>query len=205
MTAREPRFPGFDVRTQTPHWDPATTGAVTARLGIPPDIRFFTPAEEGTASALFDRLLDQRDGPRVAIVAMVDARLAEAQTDGWRYEEMPEDGAAWRDSLVRLNEDAHRRYGRDFAVCDPADQDRLIQAVQDTGTGTWHGMRAGHVWSLWTRYACTAFYAHPDAWNEIGLPGPAYPRGYKNLGLDRREPFEVRDARPGGDPVRGLS
>jgi hypothetical protein len=58
------------------------------------------------------------------------------------------------------------------------------------------------VWSLWTRYACTAFYAHPAGWNEIGFPGPAYPRGYKNPGVDAREPFEVRDARPGSDPVR---
>jgi hypothetical protein len=58
------------------------------------------------------------------------------------------------------------------------------------------------VWSLWTRYACTALYAHPLAWNEIGFPGPAYPRGYKNTGVDKLEPFEVRDARPSGDPVR---
>jgi hypothetical protein len=58
------------------------------------------------------------------------------------------------------------------------------------------------VWSLWTRYACTAFYSHPSAWEEIGFPGPAYPRGYKNAGVDSLEPYEVRDARPGIDPVR---
>ena len=75
-----------------------------------------------------------------------------------------------------------------------------MQAVQDADR--WHGMPAGHVWSLWTRYACTAFYSHPAAWAEIGFPGPAYPRGYKNAGMDGREPFEVRDARPGIDPVR---
>ncbi|MDM4723605.1 hypothetical protein QTQ03_30055 [Micromonospora sp. WMMA1363] len=54
--------------------------------------------------------------------------------------------------------------------------------------------------SLWTRYACTAFYAHPDAWSEMGFPGPAYPRGYKNTGVDRREPFEVVDTRPDEEP-----
>jgi hypothetical protein len=74
--------------------------------------------------------------------------------------------------------------------------------VQDLGSRDWHGLPAGHVWSLWTRYACTALYAHPAAWDEIGFPGPAYPRGYKNLGVDAREPFEVRDARPTLDPVR---
>ena len=78
-----------------------------------------------------------------------------------------------------------------------------MQAVQDLGSGDWHGLNAGHVWSLWTRYACTAFYAHPSAWNEIGFPGPAYPRGYKNAGIDAREPFEVRDVNPSEDPVRG--
>ena len=57
------------------------------------------------------------------------------------------------------------------------------------------------MWSLWTRSACTAFYSHPLAWNEIGFSGPAYPRGYKNPGIDAREPFEVRDTHPSDDPV----
>ena len=34
------------------------------------------------------------------------------------------------------------------------------------------------------------------------FPGPAYPRGYKNTGVDKLEPYEVRDARPAIDPVR---
>ena len=50
------------------------------------------------------------------------------------------------------------------------------------------------MWSLWTRYACTAFYSHPWAWNEIGFPGPAYPRGYLNPGVDAREHWEVADS-----------
>ena len=60
-------------------------------------------------------------------------------------------------------------------------------------------MPAKHVWSLWTRYACAAFYSHPWAWNEIGFGGPAYPRGYKNIGVDEREPWEV-PKRPRVDP-----
>jgi hypothetical protein len=61
-------------------------------------------------------------------------------------------------------------------------------------------LSAAHTWGLWMRYACTAFYAHPWAWNEIGFGGPAYPRGYKNIGVGSREPWEHKetDAR---DPV----
>ena len=68
----------------------------------------------------------------------------------------------------------------------PTSRPSLSQAVQDLGDATGTGCPRRRVWSLWTRYACTAFYSHPWAWNEIGFPGPAYPRGYKNLGVDAR-------------------
>jgi hypothetical protein len=186
-----------------------TAGVVLARLGMPADIRFFTPAEEAVATALCDHLLGQAAAsgdtaePFVPLVAMIDARLAEQQTDGWRYADLPEDGQAWRDTLAYLDEDAGNACGQGFAYCTRAEQESLIQAVQDRGSGGWHGITAAHVWSLWTRYACTAFYSHPLAWDEIGFPGPAYPRGYKNAGVGKREPFEVPDARPGDDPLRG--
>ena len=133
---------------------------------------------------------------------MIDARLADGQTDGWRYEDMPEDGQAWRDTLAlpgrRRQGAVRRRVGR----LRRRRAGSIIQAVQDLGSRDWHGLPAGQVWSLWTRYACTALYAHPAAWDEIGFSGPAYPRGYKNIGVDAREPFEVRDAKPARDPVR---
>jgi hypothetical protein len=200
-----PRFPGFDPAAQAPHWDPVTTGVVLSRIGMPPDIRFFTPAQEAIATALCDQLMGQADDPLVPLVAMIDDRLAGQETDGWRYAGMPEDGQAWRDTLGYLDDDAREKFGRGFAECPAADQEILIQAVQDLGSGDWHALNASRVWSLWTRYTCTAFYSHPAAWAEIGFPGPAYPRGYKNAGVGKREPFEVADARPGADPVRGAS
>ncbi len=202
MSGPASRFPGFDVLGQSGHWDPVTAGVVLARVGRPPDIRFFTPAEEAAATALCDRLLGQDDEPGIPVVPQIDARLAEQETDGWRYEDMPEDGQAWRDSLRFLDEDSQAACSSDFARAGREDQRAVIQAVQDLGAKDWHGLKAARVWSLWTRYACTACYAHPSAWNEIGFPGPAYPRGYKNPGVNRREPFEVADAHPSADPVR---
>jgi hypothetical protein len=194
------RFPGFDVLAEVSHWDAATAGVVLSRLGPSPPIRFFTVAEEAVGKALFDQLLDQREPPRVPVLEMVDARLAEAQTDGWRYDDMPEDGQAFRQSFAALDADARERFGTRFAELDWYDQADLVQAVQEVRDASWHGLRADRVWSLWTRYACTAFYSHPWAWNEIGFGGPAYPRGYKNLGIDAREPWEVADVAD-EDPV----
>jgi len=76
------RFPGFDVVAQSRHWDPVTKGVVLARLGMPPDIRFFTTAEEAIGTALVDQLLDQHEEPKVPVLPLIDARLAEQQTDG---------------------------------------------------------------------------------------------------------------------------
>jgi Gluconate 2-dehydrogenase subunit 3 len=198
----ESRFPGFDVLSQARHWDQVTADVVLGRTGPPPVLKFFTAAEEACAAALLDQLTGQNEEPRVPVLQMIDARLAAGETDGWRYADMPEDSQAWRDTLSYLDADAALRCGTAFADATPVEQMALLQAVQDLGSGEWHGLPAAHVWSLWTRYACTAFYSHPSAWSEIGFPGPAYPRGYKNTGVGKREPFEVQDAQPSDDPVQ---
>jgi hypothetical protein len=200
-SASAARFPGFDVTAQARHWDRVTAGVVLARLRAPEPPRYFTGREEALADALFDLLLDQPADPRVPVTALIDGRLAEQRTDGWRYADMPEDGPAWKRTLGLLDEDARDEFGSGFAECNPDQQREIIQHVQDLGSGQWHELPASRVWSLWTRYACTAFYSHPAAWNEIGFPGPAYPRGYGALGVDKLEAFEVRDARPADDPM----
>lgn len=197
------RFPGFDALSQARHWDSVTAKAVKARLTPPQALRFFTEDETACAAALLDHITGQRDERIVPVLQMVDARLAAGQTDGWRYADMPEDTQSWHDSLSYLNADAALRCGTTFAEAPETDQMALLQAVLDKGAEAWHGLPASHVWSLWTRYACTAFYSHPSAWSEIGFPGPAYPRGYKNIGVGKREPYEAGDALPLDDPIRG--
>jgi hypothetical protein len=197
-----PRFPGFDTLSQSSHWDPVTTGVVLARIGPLPPLRFFTPRQEAVARALVDLILDQREEPRVPVFELIDQRLAELSTDGWRYEDLPHDPDAWATSVEALDDDAGTRFGAGFAELGWEQRGSLLQEILDLDGEKWHGMRADRVWSLWSRYACTAFYSHPWAWNEIGFPGPAYPRGYKNPGVNAREPFEVRD-HAGHDPVRG--
>jgi hypothetical protein len=179
MSGQWHRFPGFDVLGQSRHWDPVTAELVTARVAPSASLSFFTGAEQTCAEAVLNLLTGQSDDPRIPVLEMVDARLAVGETDGWRYADMPEDGQAWRDTLAYLDADADARGGTRFSAAPEKDQDALLQSVQDGDN--WHGLSAAHVW---TRYACTALYSHPYAWDEIGFPGPAYPRGYKNTGVD---------------------
>ncbi|CAM4276091.1 hypothetical protein MB901379_01456 [Mycobacterium basiliense] len=196
------RFPGFDVLDRVESWDQVTAGVILARLALPKMLSFFTPTEVAVAAPMLDLLLAQDRDPRVPVLALIDDRLSIGETDGWHYDDMPEDGQAWRATLAGLDNDARDRYGVGYAELARPRQARLLQDVQhlaDAGR-SWHDFAAAHVWSLWTRYACTAFYSHPWAWNEIGFTGPAYPRGYLNPGINARESFEIPD-RNGADPV----
>lgn len=192
------RFGDFDVLGEVSRWDLVTSGVVLARLDTDPQLSFFTAEEEPTIRALVDLLLAQHEEPRIPVTEMIDQRLTAGLTDGWHYEDMPEDGDAWRRSLAALDEEATNTFGDRFHRLSLQRQGSLVQAVQDAHE--WHEFSASHLWSLWTRYSSTAFYSHPWAWNEIGFGGPAYPRGYKNLGIDARERWErpELDAR---DPV----
>lgn len=196
------RFPGLDVLSQRDHWDDATARLIAARVSDGPEPRFFAEGEFDTASALISQLVDQEEGFSAGLCRTVDARLADTQTDGWHYDDMPRDGEVWHRGLAGLDDDARSRFGRAFRELARDERDAVLTGIRERGDGDWHGLRAGRLWDLWMRYACTACYAHPSVWNEIGFSGPAYPRGYKNAGINAREPFEVADARPRHDPIR---
>lgn len=195
----EPRFPGYDVMRQQRSWDGVTRSVVTGRLGPLDPPRFFTPEEVPTARALLDRLLAQDEDPRVPVFEVIDGRLADGRGDGFRYEDMPDDPEAWRQSVAALNGTAQSMFAQPFSQLAHREQRDIIEGVR-LCEGSWHGLPAGRLFSLWMRYACSAFYAHPWAWNEIGFGGPAYPRGYKYLALGGREPWEVEE-HEAEDPV----
>ncbi|HEY2667575.1 MAG TPA: gluconate 2-dehydrogenase subunit 3 family protein [Actinomycetota bacterium] len=186
------RFPGYDVVAQAGHWDSETRAVVLGRLRPRRETSFFSETEERAARPLLDRLLANDDRPdKVPVFEMVDQRLAEGSTDGWHYDDMPEDAEAWRRTLAELNR-------LDFAALSSQQQHDLLETVREGEC--FAGLPAGKVWNLWLRYACTAYYSHPWAFNEVGFGGPAYPRGYKNVGVGKREPWEVEEV-DAADPL----
>lgn len=184
------RFPGYDVLDQKDHWDAQTQRVVEERLAPARGLRFFKAQEEPACRALLSALVGGHDSG-IPIFEMVDGRLAGGATDGWRYDDMPPDAEAWRRSLSEL-------VRIEFASQSEVTQLALLESIRTSER--FAGMPAARLWGLWMRYASTAFYSHPSAWSEIGFGGPAYPRGYKNVGLDRREPWEVSEV-AAKDPV----
>jgi hypothetical protein len=194
------RYPGYDVlaKRTTPSWNRKTREVIDRRLVIVREPRFFTAAEWRTLQALCERILPQpRDRPPVPLPAYVDEKLHTGQLDGYRYVQLPPQGEAWRRGLAALNAEAQAAHGALFEALNPLQQDELLRQMQQgqLKSDAWGSMPS----KLFFKHRVIPdivhpYYAHPTAWNEIGFGGPASPRGYVRMGLNRRDPWEAIEA-----------
>ena len=197
------RYPGYDVLSKrtTPSWDAATKRTIDRRLAVHPGPRVFTAAEWATLKAVCGRILPQPAGrPAVPLAAFVDLKLWENRRDGWRHAQLPPQDEAWRRGLKALDAEAQARRGRTFAELEPEAQDELLKDMQAGRLAhpAWAGMPPAIFFSDRVLSDIThAYYAHPTAWSEIGFGGPASPRGYVRMDLNRRDPWEAVEAEPG--------
>ncbi|WP_048861555.1 gluconate 2-dehydrogenase subunit 3 family protein, partial [Acidisphaera rubrifaciens] len=194
------RYPGYDVlaKRDTPSWNDATRAVIDARLAVEHKPVFLDVTEWAALDALCDRLMPQPAGrPRVPLAAYVDRQLAAGKTKGYRFAGMPHPPEAWKRALAALDEVAAREQGRPFAALTAADQDALLGRIRD-GTLEAAALRGMPTKTFWSSHVLHdvlgAYYAHPTAWNEMGWGGPASPRGYVRLDLDRHDPWEPEEA-----------
>ena len=197
------RYPGYDVlsKRRTPSWNEPTRRAIDRRLAVPREPRFFSAAEWRTMEALCGRILPQPpDRPPVPLAALVDQKLLHDATDGFRVDPLPHDRDAWRRGLAALDAEALDAHGARFHEVAPDLQDGLLRRMQtgDLRHPAWGGMPSRLFFEKRVLVDIpSAYYAHPTAWNEIGFGGPASPRGYVRMALDRRDPWEAAEAKPG--------
>ena len=196
-------YPGYDVmaRRDTMSWNEQTRRVIDERVGIENRPLVLDTAQWAILEAVCDRIMPQPAGREsVKLAAYVDQRLSKGKLNGYRYKGMPLPNEAWRRGLAALEEAALRDHGRGFTVLTGADQDALLRAMQH---GTFRAealgtMPATEFFMSHVIHDITgAYYAHPIAWNEIGFGGPASPRGYVRLDLDRRDAWEPAEATPG--------
>jgi hypothetical protein len=197
------RYPGYDVmrKQASPSWDAVTRDVVARRLAVPRKPRFFNGTEWQTLLAVCDRILPQPLGRSpVPLPAYVDAKIADNHLDGYRYATLPHQGEAWRRGLAALDAEAMGAYGARFHTLTPEDKDIMLTRMQDGAltAAAWGDMPCKSFFEHRVLADIThAYYAHPVAWSEIGFAGPASPRGYVRMQLDRRDPWEPVEAKPG--------
>lgn len=202
---RGARYPGYDVlrKRDGMSWDQVTREVIDKRMSIPRTARFFTEDEFRTLRAICARIVPQpalRED--VPLAAYVDEKLLTGSLDGYRHADLPRQDVAWRRGLAGFNASARSAHGRPFAEISLDQQDALLrraEAGELDGEG-WDGMPSKTFFAQRVLPdIVSAYYAHPTAWSEIGYGGPASPRGYVRMELDRRDPWEAAEAKPGGE------
>lgn len=197
------RYPGYDVMSKqwSESWNAITREVVQRRLAVPREPRFFNQAEWQTLGAVCDRIIPQpTQRPPVPLPAYVDAKIFEEHRDGYRFASLPDQGEAWQRGLAALDQEAQDAHGNRFHALAPTAQDALLHRMQqgELTSPAWGGMPCKVFFEHRVIADIThAYYAHPVAWNEIGFGGPASPRGYVRMQLDRRDPWEAAEAHPG--------
>ena len=195
-------YPKWRVMREYRYWDAATRDVVTKRREPPKPLQFFSVEEAATMQAVLDRILPQDDrlpAQRIPLLPVLDQRLASNRIEGYRYEDMPSDQEAYRLGARAFEAMAKEVYTLAFAALSVTSQELLLKSIHDGepsgAKDLWKGMNVKRFWTLLVSDACSAYYAHPWSWDEVGYGGPAYPRGYMRLENGEPEPWEFNEER----------
>jgi hypothetical protein len=197
------RYPGYDVLAKFDgvSWNDASRRTLRARLQTARHARFFTEEQWQTLCALVECIVPQpSERAPVPTAALLDARLYSGRTDGFRRADMPEQEEAWRRGIAALDAEAQAGYGEWFHRLEPGQRLELLRRLQagELKHAAWGDMSSrGFFEHRVLRDVVAAYYSHPTAWSEIGWGGPASPRGYVRMNLNRRDPWEASEATPG--------
>lgn len=196
------RYPGYDVlaKWDTVSWNDATRRVIAERLAVEDRPAFLELDTWQTLKALCERIMPQvpecESGRSPAPpAAYVDRKLLHDSRDGYRDARLPPLREAWMRGLNALEAEARTAYVQAFHVLHPDGQDALIMhmARGELKDRAWGDMPCDVFFTDRVRHdICLAYYAHPNAWSEIGFGGPAGPRGYVRLSFDRRDRWEAQ-------------
>lgn len=220
-------YAGFSTMKQRSYWDAATREVVEARVAknirasqsagesVSQGLRFFVEeADARLMRAVAERILPQEDRVperRIDVLAGVDERLSQGRIEGYRFEDMPPDGEAYRIAVRAFRLMAAELRDVPFEQLTTREQEELLQSVHDGkpqgAQDVWAEMNMERFWQMLVGDCASVYYAHPWAWDEIGFGGPAYPRGYMRLEEGEPEPWEVKEQRydwqPPADTISG--
>jgi len=194
------RYPDYKVldKWDSPSFDEVTRKVLARRLDGVPDRRFLTVEEWELLEALAAHLIPQPERARpIPVVPWIDAMLADGDSSGSRRTGEPHDAEVWRTGLAAIENEARRRHGARFVALEPEMREMLLREVQSSVVSDgWTGVAPKRFLIEFVLKTMTGiYYSHPDAWNEIGFGGPASPRGYVRLQLDKHDPWEADEAK----------
>lgn len=198
----ESLYPDYDVlaKWNSPSWNEQTRAVIAKRLHQVPSRQFFDELQYKTLEAVCDRVVPQPERgakDKVPIAPWLDAKLQKNETNGTQYVPLPPQRECWQRGIDGIETEAQVRFRRSFHVLDPVEQDILLRALVngEAEAPNWgeHFPSQTFMRKVLLPNIVEIYYAHPAAWSEIGFGGPASPRGYLRLYINRRDPWEAQE------------
>ncbi len=156
---------------------PATRSALLERLNKPAvtNPQFFSEAEFIRLQLVCNQLVPQPKGDSIDIAGLIDDRLANQKTDGWRYDDLPNDGDAYRLFLTGINQTAEALYDHSFDTIIAKQREAvLLAAQQGEATGpAWQMLPADRFFGELLAEVVEVYYSHPMVQERIGYTGMA--------------------------------
>jgi hypothetical protein len=200
-------FADYDVLAarDTLAWNARTREVIDERLALQVPEGVLSATRLATLRTLVGRLCPDPDGrPPTATLAMVCHFIAEDACGGFRHHRLPRTRECWLCGLDAIEAESRDRYGVAFAALTNENADILLRLISqgDVRAGEWADIPPKLFWRWRVLNDCVgAHWAQPSLWSAMGFGGPAAPRGYIRMGIDRRDPWEAIEA---GEPLRGL-
>ncbi len=171
---------------------PATRAAINERLQSHPiaEPKFFSPQDYATLKTVCARFTEEATGEIIA--SNLDGRLSRGETNGWRFDALPDDGTA-----IRVFLDALR--GRGFDELEADDQNGLLVDVRDGSLTTLpEGFEAKRFFSDFLAEVVENYVALPSTQADLSYAGFADRPGWSKIQLNERHNREPESDEAGG-------
>jgi pimeloyl-ACP methyl ester carboxylesterase len=192
--------PGFSQLLHSVRTSPRTHAVMLGRLSSETTTaQIFTEPERRTLRALVETVIPSAG---FDLTAPLERSLAAPQADGWRFDTLPPDPAAWQQGLASLDAAVHRAHGVSFLALTPSLRYELLAQARagDLGRGVLGTLHLGDSASAFTagqmqqwfedvRAQLTRLYvSDPRTLDRIGFTGFADdPAGFAQIRLEDQQ------------------
>lgn len=187
----EPRFVGLAARGLLTL---PTRQALESRLALPSSTepKALSPEAFAILIAVCERLRPPYNRPTALEIALgVDARIGN-DSDGWRYDALPPDVEAHERGLRALDAEAKVVFGRPFADLDDRADDLIRKAQKgEVSAPEWEGVPPVRFFEELLAGMAVYVYSRPWAQDAMGYVGYADVRGWRAIGPDEMEDWEL--------------
>lgn len=146
-----------------------------------------------TLVAVCELLRPPYERPTALEIALgLDARVF-GESDGWRYDALPPDAEAYERGLGALDAEACALEGKGFSALGSEEASRLIRLAQkgETTAPEWEGVPPMRFFEELLAGLAVFVYSRPWAQDAIGYVGYADARGWRQIGPNEREDWEL--------------